>query len=165
MLPAIIIIGVMLFDVYVPKNRILILGIVLLSLLLNEFFVGGRSKSLLFSTHSSLKADIELAKEINEIIPEGSGVYLFSNVKLYYLCHFNPAIPGKYGFSYNNALTSHDFIESLTFAEFTIIHKDDLIKNYVLMDQSIKIDAAINETGFQKFQETETYLIYKKNLK
>jgi len=117
MLPAILIIGVILFDVYTPKNRILILGIILLSLFLNEFFIGGRSKSLLFSTHSGLKADIELAEEINEIIPAGSGVYVFSNVKLYYLCHFNPANPKKFGFSYNNALTSHDFIESLSSAE------------------------------------------------
>ena len=165
MLPAIIIIGVMLFDVYVPKNRILVLGIVLLSLFLNEFFVGGRSRSFLFLTHSSLKADIELAKEINKVIPEESGVYVFCNMKLYYLCHFNPANPKKYGFAYSNALTFQDFIESLSSAEFTIVHKDDLIKNHFLIDRTIKINDAIIEAGLQKSQETDNYLIYKKNLK
>lgn len=165
MLPAIIIIGVILFDVYAPKNRILVLSIILLSLFMNEFFVGSRTRSFLFSTHSSLKTDIELAKEINEIIPEGSGVYVFCNMKLYYLCHFNPANPKKYGFSYSNALTFLDFTESLSAAKFVIVHKDDLTKNHFLIDRTININDAINEAGLQKSQETDTYLIYKKKLK
>ena len=161
MLPAILIIGVMLFDVYASKNRILVLCIVLLSLSLNEYFIGGHTKNLIFSTHSMLKADIELAKKINEIIPKGSGVYLFSNVKFYYLCHFNPAIPEKYGFSYNNALTSQDLAEILSCAEFLIIHSNQTESSYPLIDRTVNVGALVKSNGFKIAYEVEQYLIFK----
>ena len=88
-LPPILIMGGMILGEYLPIRPMLAIFIILLSLFINEYFVGRRTKNMILSSDETLSGELILAKEINEIIPPGSNVYIFGNVKYYYLCHLN----------------------------------------------------------------------------
>ena len=113
--------------------------ILLTGLLVNEFSLSPRSSSLLLSKRSDLKADIELAQKINAVVPEGSRVYLFTDVKLYYLCHFKPAVPEKYGFAWNHMTLKADLDEILNNSAYAIVQKDNLEKLYELKNEKIDL--------------------------
>ena len=158
--PGLIFLGIIFFDVYYSKNKIVVLGAIIMGLLINELFIGNSTKTLILSKHSTLKNDIELAEKINTIIPERSKVYLFSNVELYYLCHFSPAFPEKYGFSYSNALDSNDLLDILSSAEFLLIKTNQLRHPYPLIDKIVIPEELINLKDYKLIHQFNIYLIF-----
>jgi hypothetical protein len=162
MIPGLILIGLMLFDLYYARYKLVLILSLLVSLFINEAFVGPKTSKLILSKRSSLPAEIALAREINRVLPEGSYVYLFGEVKFYYLCHFNAVIPEKYGYAYNNALYYSDFAEILDRAENLLIRKDHMEMEYPLLDKYIRIS---EEPGFRKFikvDQVDQYLVFKR---
>lgn len=139
MLPALMVIFAMLAMQIIryQQSRIILIVVLLLSLCVNEFFISPRTKSLLFSTKTTLSEEIRQAEKINEVVPGGSKVYLFANVKFYYLCHFNPALPDKYGFAYNNALYAGEMREIISASEFIMLYSEMIHSQYPLIDSAV----------------------------
>ena len=150
------------YDLNFHNSRIIICGIIILTLFLNEAYIGIPTKDLILSKHSSLKNEKVLAAEINEVIPKESSVYIFTDVRLYYLCHFNPAIPKKFGFAWNHTLTLADLKEILGVAPYVIVNKIWLNKDYPIMDNTLIISPLLDEFGFILISEVEPSLLYSK---
>ncbi len=161
MLPGLILVGLMVFDLYLTRFRFVLMSVLLISLFINELFVGPRTKGLILSKQTTLSSEIALANEINKILPAGTHVYLFGEVKFYYLCHFNPVLPEKLGFAFNNALYYSDFVEIIEQAEFLLIRADHMDMEYPLIDKSIKIDEEPGFKTYEKVQQIDQYLIFK----
>lgn len=163
MLPGLILTGVMLFDLYFTGSRFLVISVLLISLLSSELFIGPRTRGLIFDTNSTLAKEIALANEINQVLPEGTHAYLFGEVKFYYLCHINSAVPEKYGYAYNNALYYGDFVEIIDRADYLMIRADHLEMKYPLIDKAINIREEPDFKKYEKIQQVGEYLIFKKN--
>ncbi len=161
-LPPILIMGGMILGEYLPIRPMLAIFIILLSLFINEYFVGRRTKNMILSSDETLSGELILAKEINEIIPPGSNVYIFGNVKYYYLCHLNSAIPEKYGYSYSNILTVNDLVESIYAAEYVVVDMARLFFNHQLIDDTVQIGDFIRENNLQLYRKTDNFLVYSK---
>ncbi len=161
MLPGLILVGLMMFDLYFPRFRIALMFVLLFSLFINELFVGPRTKGLILSKQSSLSSEIAVAHEINNTLPEGTPVYLFGEVKYYYLCHFNSVVPEKYGFAFNNALYYSDFVEIIEKAEVLLIRADRIDMEYPLLDKKIRIGEEQGFKMYKKVQQIGQYLVFK----
>ena len=161
MLPGLILVGLMVFDLYFTRFRLVLMSVLLISLFINELFVGPRTKGLILSKQTTLSSEIALANEINKVLPVGTHVYLFGEVKFYYLCHFNPVLPEKLGFAFNNALYYSDFVEIIEQAEFLLIRADHMDMEYPLIDKTIKIDEEPGFKTYEKVQQIDQYLIFK----
>ena len=164
MLPALIMVGALLFETSSDKKKILVLAFLIFSLFINEFFVGPRSKSLIFSKQKSLNSEIRIAQEIQKVIPEESNVYLFSSVKLYYLCHLKPAIPKKYGFAWNHTTTLSNLNEILQAADYVIVDKGKLHNIYPLIDADVFINDVISDNNLHLFSKTDAFLLFKQKI-
>jgi hypothetical protein len=135
--------------------------IILCSLLINEYFIGRNTKSMIFSTDESLSQEMIIAKQLNEVVPHNSNVYLFSNVIYYYLSHLNPAVPEKFGYAYNNILTLDDLEESIAHAEYVVVDKDRQFTDHALINGTVRINDFIKLNELKLYRETDKFLIYK----
>ncbi|MDT8394530.1 MAG: hypothetical protein RQ761_11855 [Bacteroidales bacterium] len=161
LLPGLLLTGVVMAALYMEKKKGWVLLMLLASLLMNEFSISPRTRSLLLSKRSGLKADIELAQKINTIIPAGARVYLFNNVKLYYLCHFSPAVPEKYGFAFNNALSYDDLVDILNHAEYVLVEDTWLYLDYPILDRHIIITEESAMQSYEYWRQVEGYNIFR----
>lgn len=164
MLPGLLLFGIMIFDQILQgnQNRIILTVVIALSLFINEFLISPRTKSLLFSTNTTLAEEVCVAIKINEVIPEGSSVYLFTNVKFYYLCHFEPAIPEKYGFAWNHTTSRSDLYEILDFVKYTITSQNKLNDEFELIDGSIVNAQTLDQYCFELITQVDDYIIFGK---
>jgi len=157
--PILIMGGVILYEI-IPKKPMMAIVIILISLFINEYFVGRSTKSMIFSKDETLSGELMKAKEINEIIPQNTHVYIFGNVKHYYLCHLNSAVPERYGYSYSNILRINDLVESIYAAEYVIVDKARILMSHQLIDGVVQIDDFIRESNLQLYRETDNFLVY-----
>lgn len=162
MLPGLLLIGVIMAAPSMEKKKGWILLGVLAVLLVNEFSLSPRTRSLLLSKRSGLKTDIELAQKINAVVPEGARVYLFTDVKLYYLCHFNPALPEKYGFAWNHMTRLDDLYDIMGNTDFILVAKSKINNKYLLFNTSVIPSKIIAKNKFRLLSESGEYLIYHK---
>ncbi len=117
---------------------------------------------MILSSDETLSGELIKAKEINEVIPQNTQVYIFGNVKYYYLCHLNSAIPEKYGYSYSNILTKNDLVESIYAAEYVVVDMARLFFNHQLIDDTVQIGDFIRENNLQLYRKTDNFLVYSK---
>lgn len=162
-IPAIIILGVFMFETTSYKNKIWIYTLLALSLLMAEYYIGPRTPNMVFSRQSTLAFQTQSAKNINTIVPEKSKVYLITNVQFYYLCHFEPALPDKYGFSYNNALKLQDLEEILFNADFLIISNKKTNGLHRLIDTAVSVRESIIDQRFIHIAEIDNNSIYRRS--
>jgi hypothetical protein len=159
-LPVIVLLGGMILKEIDLKSPLLVIGLILLSLVINELFLGRSTKNMILSTDETLSGEMVIAEEINSIIQPNTNVYIFGNVKYYYLCHLNSAIPEKYGYAYSNILTISNLAESINQAEYVIVDKVRLNKDQVLVDGKVQIDNFIKKNNLLLYRETNNFLIY-----
>lgn len=162
MLPGLILIGVMVFELIYNHNKNALILIIFISLFINEAFIGARTKSMILSNHTTLGKEINIAQNINTVIPAGAKVYLFTDVKLYYLCHFNPVIPERYGYAYVNALNKKDVEDILSKAEYVLISDQQENQKYQLIDKSFTIKTDSLFSGFDQSFSLGNYLIFQR---
>jgi hypothetical protein len=161
-LPPLVLIGGMILDVFFPRKSLLVLLIVLIGLFVNEVYLGRSTKSMILSTDETLSKELVQADEINNVIQPNSSVYIFGNVKYYYLCHLNSAVPEKYGYSYSNILTKNDLSESINEASYVMVDKTWLDMDHKLVDGTVQIGEFIQKNNLQLYGETNSFLIYSK---
>jgi hypothetical protein len=164
-LPPLVLLGGMMLDVFYPKKPLLVFLIILFSLLINEIYLGRSTKSMILSTDETLSKELSKADEINSVIQPNSSVYILGNVKYYYLCHLNSAVPEKFGYSYSNILTKNDLAESINAAMYVIVDKTILHREHLLIDGGVQIGEFIQKNKLQLYWETNSFLIYNNSQK
>jgi len=164
MLPGLILMGVIMFDQYISFYKLRLFVIILVSLFISAVFIEPGTSSLVFSKQSNVEKEIKTAKKINQIIPEGTPVYLFANVKLYYLCHFEPVIPEKYGFAWGHMISLENLDEILFCTNYVITDQSNLKEEYQLLDTMISLYPILQEHNFKVMDNVEDYIVFTKPL-
>lgn len=167
-LPFLILAGAMLMDTFYNDHIKIVTAVLIISFAVNEALLKPRITTYMISSLKSdaVERDQNVAFEINKLIPENSRVYLAENPerKFYYLCHFNSAIPKKYGFSFGNFIHRSAFIEILNESEYFIINKKYLGENTLtFIDTAItNLDQTLIDHNYKVLAVIEDYHLFKK---
>jgi hypothetical protein len=166
-IPFLIFIGVIMIETYIASRTKTVLTFILLSFFVCEAFLKPRISSYAVTSliNSATDSDLASSYKINKLIPENSKVYLAENPerKFYFLCHFNAAVPKKYGFSFGNFIHRNAFMEILNESEYFIINQKQLEQNKLnFIDFDItNLSEVLNKKKYRLLAVVGNYNLFK----